>query len=390
MIAPRPAVPAGDLNRLRQINEHAVLAAIRDGGELRLAELVERTGLTRASLAEVVRGLTDKGWVVAEEPLTSGRGRPAQRYRFHAAAGHVVGVDIGAYAIRASVADLAGTVRTQAEREVQPDDPRTKRLAAAAKTIDDALDQAGLTRDDIWLVGAGATGQLAPDGKVLLSSAIADWAGADLPAELERLLNIPTVVENDAWMSTLAEQRVGAAKGVSDLIVLQAGRRLGLTLVIDGKLRYGHSGMAGDVSVFNALNGDAAIEHILACPVPDRTGDRIHDVVTAALAGDQTARKAVRRYARAISEIAAIAVSLIDPEMLLLTGVFAKHADLVLPDLTAELELQCMSAPRVAVSEFGIEAVAIGAVWYALDHLASRLFTGETLPPLENPIAAAG
>ncbi|WP_163506346.1 ROK family transcriptional regulator [Fodinicola acaciae] len=388
MIVPRAAVPAGDLNRLRQINEHAVLAAIRTGGDLRLAELVERTGLTRASLAEVIRGLTDRCWVVAEEPYASGRGRPAQRFRFNAAAGHVVGVDIGAYAIRAAVADLAGTVVARAERAVNPDDARTRRLAATAATIDDALGGAGLGRGDVWLVGAGTTGQLAPDGKVLLSSAITDWSGADLPAELTELLELPVVVENDAWMRTLAEQRIGAAQGISDLIVLQAGRRLGVTLVLDGRIRCGHSGMAGDVSVFNALNGDAAIEHILACSVAARTGDHIHDVATAAIEGDANARKAMRRYTRAIGEVAAIAVSLVDPEMLLLTGVFASYAQLVVPDLTAELELRCMSTPRVAVSGFGAEAVPIGAVWYALDHLAGRLFAADTLPALANPYAA--
>ncbi|WP_163566797.1 ROK family transcriptional regulator [Fodinicola feengrottensis] len=389
MIGPRSVVPAGDLTRLRQINERAVLAAIRVGGELRLAELVSLTGLTRASLTEVIRGLRDKGWVVEQDAMTAGRGRPAHRYRFHAEAGHVVGLDIGAYAVKAAVGDLAGTVLGEARRQTRPADSRAKRLDSTVDAVGDCLRAAELPANAVWMTTAGTTGRIDRNGRILLSAAI-PGAGLDLAGRLAELLGGPVLVENDVRLTTLAEQRLGMARGVRDLVVLQAGRRVGLGLVLDGAVRHGHRGAAADVSSFSALSCDHAVDFLDLCPaVPATggTGDRIQDVLTAAAEGQPAAVNAVGRYVRAVSQVAAAAVSLIDPEMLLITGTLAPYADLVRPILLDESHLRCITVPRVEVSTLGPDAVHQGAVQYALDHLADLLLgdPDSALPALTRP-----
>ncbi|MFI6601006.1 ROK family protein [Nonomuraea sp. NPDC050536] len=390
MIEARTLFPAGDLNRLRQINEQAVLEIIRSAGELRLAEIAERAGLARASAGEVVRGLQAKGWVAEEEPVATGRGRPAHRYRFRAEAGNVVGLDIGAYTIRAAVADLRGDLRGEAVRLPAPATPAGERLAMAREAVLECLATAGIAEDDVWVTAVASTGTLDLDGAVLACAAIPDWRGVNL---VERLTGrVPGVVmaENDVRLATLAEQRLGAARGVRDVIVVQAGRRVGLGIVIDGQLRRGHGGVAGDLSRFSALSCEHAIGHLDECVAVPRggaTGDQTRDVLAAAGEGRPEAVAAFTRYSRVVAEAVASTVSIVDPEMVVLTGTMAARADLMLPVLEAEMDLRCMRTPRVVASSFGSDAVTLGAVWHALGYLADRLLGSEDTPvqPLRSP-----
>lgn len=390
MIDPRAVGPAGDLARLRQINEHAILDLVRTRGELRAAEIATLTGLARASVVEVLGSLEQKGWVAVEAPVAAGRGRPAHRYRFRSEAGRVAGVDIGAHSVRAAVADLGGTVIASTRGTVTPELSRERRLTAAAGVVERCLEAAGATADDVWVTAVGSTGRLDGDGRVLLASAIPDWAGVDLVEALTGRLPGVVTVENDVRLAAVAELQMGMAKGVDDLVLVQTGRRAGLGIVLDGRLRRGFGGIAGDISPYSALNCDAAFEHLDRCPaVPEAGagGDHIADVLAAAGEGNRDALDALHRYTRAVAEVTAVAVSIIDPQLVVLGGVLAPHASLVLPVLTGELDARCLRTPRIRPSTFGSDAVVLGAIRRALNHLGAALLgTGHgTVAPLRSP-----
>ncbi|HZX03459.1 helix-turn-helix domain-containing protein, partial [Kribbella sp.] len=121
----------GDPSRLRRLNERAVLAAVRGAGELRVAQIVEESGLGRTAVEEVLASLVERRWLVEESPAIRGRGRPARSYRFRSEAGYVVGLDIGAYSVRGVLTDLDGQVLANTRRTVTPEVPRADRLAVA-------------------------------------------------------------------------------------------------------------------------------------------------------------------------------------------------------------------------------------------------------------------
>ncbi|TCO55872.1 ROK family transcriptional regulator [Actinocrispum wychmicini] len=384
----RPVVPAGDLNRLRQINELAVLDVVRGGGPMRLSEIADQTSLTRATVREVVSGLQDKGWVAAEAPVVAGRGRPAQRFRFRTEAGCVLGLDIGAHSIDAAVADLGGAILGHAHQRPTARTPASERLALVGRAVRESIADAGITADQVWVTVAGSTGRLAPDGSVLASAAIPDWSGLNLVDRLAPLTPGTLVVENDVRLATLAEQRIGAARGARDVVVVQAGRRVGMGLVLDGQLRLGAGGVAGDVSRFSALNCEYAIDYIGRCatlPSGGTTGDHVQDVLIAAREGQSAAVDAVRQYARVVAEAVATTVSLLDPEMVVLTGTMAAAAAIVVPILVAEIKLRCLRTPAVAASEFGSTAVMYGAIQKGVGHLIDTLLGAgnNAVPPLQ-------
>lgn len=379
-----------DLARLRRINELAVLATVRAGGELRLAQIAERTGLARASVGEVVRGLVGNGWLDEKAPVVAGRGRPAHRYGFRADAGRVLGLDIGAHNVRVQLADLDGTVVASLRHRTEPDLPRSKRLQAIERAIRDCLKQGEVTPDRVWATVAGSTGWVDGDGQVLLSASIPDWAGVDLAGKLRTIVDGPVVVDNDSRLAALAEQRRGAGVGVADLVLLQAGRRTGLGLVIGGRPHRGFGSAAGDLSMHRVLKWESAIEYLQFCkaePAGGPTDDHVSDVLVAAAEGHAEALVAVRRYVRELGIAAAAAASMIDPEVVVLGGSMSAHTELLLPLLERELELLCLRPPTVRGSTLGADSAALGAVCLALEQVDDALLaTGAgPLGPLTRP-----
>jgi predicted NBD/HSP70 family sugar kinase len=377
-------VSGGDLNRLRRMNELAVVGVVREAGELRLAQIAERTGLARASVGEVVRGLVAGGWLVEREPVISGRGRPAHRYGFRADAGRVLGLDIGAHNIRAVLADLSGKPLVTVRRATTPDQPRNRRLAAMDRAIAACLRAANATADQVWATVAGSTGWIDQDGRVIMSAGIPDWAGVDLADHLKALLPGSIAVDNDTRLAALAEQRIGAGQGVQDLVLLQAGRRTGIGLVVGGRVHRGFGSAAGDFTMMRTLKWESAIEYLLLnndAPAGP-SGDPVTDTLRAAAEGHPAAVTATRRYVRELAIAAAAVVSVLDPEVVVLGGSMSEHADLLLPMLTEELTLLCLRVPEIRASQVGADAAALGAVQLAVGHLEEVLFAEDGAGPL--------
>jgi predicted NBD/HSP70 family sugar kinase len=367
---------AGDQSRLRQLNERAVLAAVRSAGELRVAEIVEHSGLGRTAVEEVLSSLVARRWLAESEPAIRGRGRPARSYRFRAEAGYVVGLDIGAYSVRGVLSDLGGQIHASARLTVTPETPRRDRLAVADQVVADCLREAGVAASRLWAVGAGTTGLVGADGIVVRANAIPDWAGVDLTEHFTRGSARLAVADNDSQLAALAEQRRGAAADVADMVLLHAGRRTGLALVLDGRLRRGAQGAAADMSALRTVAWEAAIKYLHdAAPPEVPIADRAERTFAAARDGDRAAQTAVRRYARAMAVAAATAIAIVDPRLLVLGGTFSQAADVLMEPLAAELARLCPRVPELRASSLGDVCVAIGAACLALDAVDERLLT---------------
>ncbi|WP_350278006.1 ROK family protein [Kribbella sp. HUAS MG21] len=373
-----------DQSRLRQLNERAVLAAVRSAGAARVAQIVEQSGLGRTAVEEVLASLVERRWLVEESPAIRGRGRPARSYRFRARAGYVVGLDIGAYSVRGVLTDLDGQLLANTRHAVTPETPRDKRLAAADQVIAECAAAAGVPVSRVWAVGAGTTGLVDTTGTVTRANAIPDWAGTNLPAHFKTRLS---VADNDSQLAALAEQRHGSSPSpdLADMVFLHAGRRTGLALVLDGRLRRGAFGAAADMSALKGVAWEAALEFLHGV-VPDDvpTVDKAEQAFAAARAGDRAARAAVRKYARAMAVAAATAIAIVDPRVLVLGGAFSQAADVLLDPLATELARLCPRVPELRASSLGALCVALGAASLALDALNDRLLTPARgpLPPL--------
>ncbi|MFK0115262.1 ROK family protein [Streptomyces sp. NPDC090994] len=374
-----------DMSRMREMNQLSIVSALRGNPPSTVTELAGRAGLSRPAVDVLVRGLVADGWAEVEEPgASSVVGRPARRYRFRATAGHVLGIDIGVHKILVMLSDLEGRLVRTVRRPADPEAPPEARLAAVDGVIDEVLRGADMTPADIWAVTVGVTGPVDATGRTTLFTPLPGWHTTDPAAHLAARFSCPVQVENDCKLAAVAERWNGVAQDADDIVYLLAGLRTGAGLILDGTLRRGHGGAAGEIGALKAVRWLSAPEHLQNCPGVPATaapGEAAAWVFQAAREGDRDARVAVRRYTRDLAVGVAALVLALDPQVVVYGGGFSRSADVVLDPLRRELTKHCLRMPELRASTLGDESVALGAVRLALDEVDSRLLSDGLAAP---------
>lgn len=365
---------------LRRINERVVLGVMAPGELYRVTELMRSTGLTRVTVTDVLRQLQEKGWVAAQAS-SGGRGRPAQVFGRVVARGLVAGLDLGAYEVAASIADLSGDVLERDRVTVHPDLPRAQRLGCAAALLDQLLTRAGKSTEQLWSVLAATTGTVTEAGTVSHSVAIPDWAGTDLVHELGELLGVPVEARNDVQLLARAEHLWGAAAGYQHALLVWLGRRPAVSLILHGQPYAGAHGLSGDLSRVGLGPSDSSWRG-RGRWLPDLdhgagNEDPLGPLLQAAQRGDAAALATLGRWLEELVPFISLFAAVVDPEVIVLAGPLAPLADPLLPALEADLAVHLQQRPPIQIAAGGSDAVADAAARFAAERVYSRLMDND-------------
>ncbi|MFI4917764.1 MAG: ROK family protein [Phycisphaerales bacterium JB060] len=170
------------------------------------------------------------------------------------------GVDLGATGLRAGVVDGRGRVVSRSKRATPRDPADTARAIAAA--VRDVARQAGA--EPSHAVGVGVPGPVV--GNRISAAVNLDWRDVPLGDMVQQELGVPAVLINDVNAAALAEQRLGAAKGETDMIALWIGTGVGGGAVLGGQVYQGIDGVAVEAGhiIINA-RGPAGARTVEQC-----------------------------------------------------------------------------------------------------------------------------
>ncbi len=155
----------------------------------------------------------------------------------------VIGVDVGGTKILARFIDPETGAASGRVKVPTPKTGTADVLDAIAGVVDELDPDRTATH-----VGIGVPGLVDGEGVVARCPNITGWdSPVDVRGELTPRLDRVVVVGNDVNCGALAEHRIGAGKGVDDLLVVFVGTGVGGGLILDGKLRVGHRGLAGEI-----------------------------------------------------------------------------------------------------------------------------------------------
>lgn len=151
-----------------------------------------------------------------------------------------IGIDIGGSKLLAGVVDQAGHVVAR----VRVATPSTDPIETEATIVE--VVETLRSSHRIEAVGVGAAGFIDATRSVVLFSPHLAWRNEPLRSVLERRLELPVVVENDANAAAWAEWRFGAAVGEDAVVCVNLGTGIGGAIVTDGNLWRGGWGIAAE------------------------------------------------------------------------------------------------------------------------------------------------
>jgi predicted NBD/HSP70 family sugar kinase len=366
-------LPGGDQSALRHLNTSRILRILYDGGPLTVNALARVTGLSRPTVRGIVTALLDTGLLApAGQAAARTGGRPAQRYAFDRSAGVLAGVRFDTEGVWVRLTDLSGEPVARGHRHLPADAGPAERLDAAAAVVGERVAE---RKVPLWALTAGTPGIIDASGVVRVSAAIPGWAGVRLGQELSTRLGCPVTTVKDTNLAALAEHRIGAARGTSDLLYVQMDRRLGVGVLVGGLPFTGQSGAAGEIGRHPGLGWEEAPARLAAA-----SGSR-HDphdeagalTLTRALHGDPDAQAAASTYARTLADGIGAMVLAVDPRLIVLGGSLAAQGTALLEPIERRLEEICYEVPPVALTALTEDAVTAGAVEAARDLVRERM-----------------
>ena len=141
----------------------------------------------------------------------------------------VIGLDVGGTKIRSGVVDRDGHVL---------EDRELSSPAASERDVLAALDAAveSLLDDRVAAIGYGIPANLERGTGRALWATNLPLTDVEIAARARERFGLPVGIENDASAATLAEWRIGAGRGTSNLVMLTLGTGVGGGVVLDGQL----------------------------------------------------------------------------------------------------------------------------------------------------------
>ncbi len=155
-----------------------------------------------------------------------------------------LGIDLGGTNIVAGVVDENFNIVATAKRKTNCPRPADEILDDMAAVALEAVEAAGLKKEDIEAAGVGSPGAIDPVNGVVCFSNNLEFYNVPMAEMLKERTGFDFYLENDANAAAYGEYVAGAGKGTNNFMMITLGTGVGGGIIIDGKL-YSGSNYAG-------------------------------------------------------------------------------------------------------------------------------------------------
>ena len=315
---------------------------------------------------------------------------------------YIVGVDLGGTNIVAGAMTADGSrhlaMRSIPTNSFVGDEGVADRIVGLVEgVILDSMEQTDCARRDFIGIGVGAPGPLDRERGIVLVAPNLGWRDFPLAQRIQKRLNLPTTLDNDANCATFGEWWQGAARGGRNVVGITIGTGIGGGLIINGALYHGSSDMAGEIGhttidlngrhckcgnygcleayasapaiatrareVLVREEGESAIPAMVEGNFDNITARIVYD---AAKLGDPIASEIVKDTARYLGAGVANLLNIFNPDIVVLAGGVAEAGDALFVPLRAEVRRRAFSpavnAMKIVPGSLPGTAGVVGAV----------------------------
>lgn len=370
----------GSQSALRRRNELRVTEQLLRGGPATQAELSRLTGLSTATVSNIVKSMQQAGLVTLT--ATTSSGRRAHSVRYIGDSSIAAGIDFGRSHVRVVLANRSYQVVAERQIPLPLGHDATVGIAAAAKLLDELLVEGGISRSSLVGAGAGIPGPIdRRTGKVIQGAILPEWVGINLHERLKSALELPVFIENDANLGALAQITWGTYSAVPNLVFVKIGTGIGAGLIVNGSLYSGSIGVTGEIGhltinesgLICRCGNRGCLETVAstATMIQLLSRDKSHpmdaeDIVRHAKAGDSTTLRVLEDAGTAVGRALATISNLMSPDVIVIGGPLATLGELLLSPIRRGLLRHAVPVvgenTTLATSSLGPRSEALGAV----------------------------
>ncbi|OON95426.1 MAG: glucokinase [Epulopiscium sp. Nele67-Bin005] len=167
-----------------------------------------------------------------------------------------IGIDLGGTTIKVGLVDENYTIVQTAVGPTLPERGAEAVLKDTADLCFEVLNKQGISVEDIDSIGIGSPGMAIPKEGIIKHANNLKFDNVDVRGILNKHIDLPVYVDNDANVAGLGEVICGAAKGKNSAIVVTLGTGVGGAIILDGKIFGGAFFGAGEIGHTTIRFGD--------------------------------------------------------------------------------------------------------------------------------------
>ncbi len=306
-----------------------------------------------------------------------------------------IGVDLGGTNIGAGIVDEEGSILVKDEVPTGSSRPYDEIIKDMADLIGEILKQGGYELSDVESIGIGSPGCIDNEqGEVVFANNL-NWKHVPVREELQRHIDLPIYLENDANVAGLAEAVTGACKGVENSVTITLGTGVGSGIIIGGRPYSGSHGVGAELGhmivrvdgVPCTCGNRGCFERYTSATALIREGKKVakanpdsiiaksvegdldkisaKTVIDAAKAGDEVALEVFDNYIYYLAMGIVTIINSFDPSIIAIGGGVSRAGDFLLDSLKEQVKehifYKDMPYADIRLSELGNDAGIIGA-----------------------------
>ncbi len=306
-----------------------------------------------------------------------------------------IGVDLGGTGIKAGVVSEQGHILSKGSTPTMIERPYQDIIADIAELCKKVTADAGAQMEDIACIGVGVPGICDPKTGVIPFCTNLGWHEVPFVLEMQKHINLPVYVDNDATVAGYAESIAGVSAGTSSSVFITLGTGVGGGIIINGKPFSGAHGCGSEIGhMILKMDGEMcscgnegcferyasataiirearrAAQDIPTCAIMTACGgdlDKINAkiVIHCAKAGDRTAQAVFSDYVKGLAHGIVSIINCLDPEVIVLGGGVSMAGEFLLDAVREAVEplifYKTMPHARIELARLGADAGIIGA-----------------------------
>jgi predicted NBD/HSP70 family sugar kinase len=373
-----------NLQYANSFNIRIVIEAIRLFGPVSRGDVAKRTQLTAQTVTNITKKLLAGNLILEGDRVQEGRGAPSILLSLNKDAAFSIGLELDKDHLTGVLIDLDGNMRQRISQPLKL--PRSEEaMERMENLVRQLITLEGISNDMIWGVGVGLPGpMLISEGSVLKNIVnpqyFQGWDNVPVVKILEKKLNLPVYLENNASAAAIGERWYGAGKHINNFFYIYIGAGLGGGLFINGQLHSGATGNAGELGYAPILqnemeNSSELKPHLgeyfnlaLLNEQLDKDGESIQTVEDLERLFVEKNKTVLDWYQTGAEKLVPLLLSieyLIDPEVIFVGGRLPEMVlEMIIETVGKELpEMRIhkkMKGPEIRRSTAGIDAGALG------------------------------